>query len=349
MAKLSINNISTAALKGFSADIENGTVALIGSGTYEVLRAVAGTDKLVSGDITLNGAGIAGVPAKKRKVVMTANPAEASPRMTVKKFIFAELKRMGQADESRIAKIAKQLVAEDILEKKLRELSAVQLKKAVLCRALAGDADAYLLDEPYAGLNADAKSALNDVIASKNAAVVVSVSDINEVAGINCRVLFMENGKVIQDASAEEIIARPDNVAAAGMNIIKAKLAPREGRMFAAAGDFAIRIPDLTVKKLKSDIYIGKDIYLGVRDAAITDDAAFIAENPVSAFEAVAEKNVLTGNGRILTVKPAGAEVCLKARVSDNCRAAKGETVKLAIDTAKLFLFDAATGDNILF
>lgn len=368
MAKLSIKNINVtyagdfAAVKDLSLDVGSNELVMLtgvsGCGKTAVLRAVAGMDKLSGGDVLIDGLSVAKLAAKKRKVVMTAQFADLSPRMTVYKCMAADVKRLGGNVDSVVRATADKLGISDVLGRKLKEISAGQLRLALLGRVIACDADVYLLDEPFAGLNAALKDELRAVISElasgRNAAVIYATSDQNEVMAMNCRVAAMADGSICQDALASEIYANPANVNAAkvigapAMNIIKAKLTPRDGRMFVVAGETALRVPDLTVKKLKSDIYIGKEVYVGIRPENISDDPEFTAENFGTAMDAVVEKTVYTGSGECLRLKVAGIPEGLTACISGT-NAVSGACIKVAADPAKLYLFDAATGENILF
>ncbi len=359
MAKLSVKNINTAWLKDITIEFASGELTVITGaadcGMSALLRAAAGTEKVASGEIYFGDQNVTKIAAKKRSAVITAREFDLSPRMTVLKCMMADAKRLGAKDaEDRARKAAGKLGIEGILNSKLCDISAAQLKLAVIGRAAACDAGVYLFDEPFAGLDAETAEKVCGIISNianeKNAAVVAAVADAEKAVSVGARTIVMANGKVLQDGAAGDICVSPANaaVAAMNMNIIRAKLTPRDGRMFVVSGETALRVPDLTVKKLKSDIYIGKEVFVGIRPVNISADAEFVAENPGSCLDAVVAGVVNTAAGCVLKLKVNGIGDTVKAFVAD-CRAAAGDEIKVAVEANKLYLFDAATGENILF
>lgn len=359
MAKLSLKNINTAYLNDVSLEFASAEAAVITGasdcGMSALLRTAAGVDKAVSGEVYFGEQNVTKIAAKKRNAVITAREFDLSPRMTVLKCMMADAKRLGAADaENRARKAAEKLGIEGILGSKLRDISCAQLKLTVIGRAIACDAGVYLFDEPFAGLDNETAEKVCGIIvniaAEKNAAVVIAVADAEKAASAGLRTIVMANGKVLQDGDAADICSAPANatVAALNMNIFRAKLTPREGRMYVVAGETALRVPDLTVKKLKSDIYIGKDVFVGIRPVNIHTDAEFVAENPAASMDAVVASAVNTAAGCTLKLDIKGIDGNVKAFVSD-CRASAGEEIKVAAEANRLYLFDAATGDNILF
>ena len=208
MAKLSLKNINTAWLKDFSCEFAAGEVAVITGnadcGMSALLRAAAGADKAVSGEVYFGEQNVTKIAAKKRNAVITAREFDLNPKMTVLKCMLTDAKRLGAADaESRARKAAEKLGIDGILNNKLREISAAQLKLVVVGRAIACDAGVYLFDEPFAGLDAEATDKVCDIIkalaAEKNAAVVIAVSDAEKAVSAGVRTVVMANGKVLQD------------------------------------------------------------------------------------------------------------------------------------------------------
>ena len=87
------------------------------------------------------------------------------------------------------------------------ELSGGNAQKVALGRALAEDCSVLLLDEPTAGVDIGAKADIRHVIAeiaAKGTAVVVAISDFEELLAICDRVLVVSEGRIIAERRAAE-------------------------------------------------------------------------------------------------------------------------------------------------
>jgi branched-chain amino acid transport system ATP-binding protein len=91
-------------------------------------------------------------------------------------------------------------------------LSRGERKLVSIARALAGGADVLLLDEPAAGLNADASlelgQSLRELVATGVSVVLVD-HDMGLVLGVCDRIYVLEYGKLIADGAPTEIRANP--------------------------------------------------------------------------------------------------------------------------------------------
>ncbi len=87
------------------------------------------------------------------------------------------------------------------------ELSGGNAQKIALGRALAEDCRVLLLDEPTAGVDIGAKADIRHVIAeiaAKGTAVMVAISDFEELLAICDRVLVVSEGRIIAERRAAE-------------------------------------------------------------------------------------------------------------------------------------------------
>ena len=351
MAGLAFNNIGN----GFELSInENEKLAIVGasgSGKSRVLRIAAGIERMNSGDIELGGASIAKVPAKKRDVALVSPDAPMKATLTAYKAMAADAKRLGRGDiDRRVRDAAEKLGISSVLERKLKDISEGERRLVALGRAISAAPKAYLLDDVCAGMDAALRARVMNIIRALDGVVVYATCSISDALMLGGRIAVMENGKAVQIAEGREVAGKPANTAAAqvcGVNLVSAKLTPRDSRMYAVIGDISLRVPDLTVKKLKSDIYIGKEIVLGIRPETVSADEEFVTENFGTAFEAAVESAVFMGSHTDVTLNASGtgihAYLCPKADYET------GSTIKVAADPAGLLMFDASTGENILF
>ena len=207
-----------------------GLAGLYGSGRSEILHAIFGADPNASGDIKIGGqkvgrtiatairSGIVLVPEDRIRQALfvdetirwnTSLPnSDAICAMNV--FPIASMERR-RADEI----ISAFSVAARNADATVGDLSGGNAQKIALARALAGDCRVLLLDEPTAGVDIGAKADIHRAIArlaARGTAVLMAISDFDELLGVCDRVLVVAQGGIIaerrpSDTSEHELIA----------------------------------------------------------------------------------------------------------------------------------------------
>ena len=372
MARLSLKNINkiypgtVKAVKDFNLEVDDQEFIVLvgpsGCGKSTTLRMVAGLESITSGELYIDGELMNKVAPKKRDIAMVFQNYALYPHMNVyKNMSFGlKLRRVPKSEiDKRVHEAAEILGISDLLKRKPGELSGGQRQRVALGRAIVREPKVFLMDEPLSNLDAKLRVQMRAEITKLHKRLKTTfmyvTHDQTEAMTMGTRIVVMNDGVVQQVDTPQNLFDKPANLFVATfigtpqMNTVKARLTPRDGKMYAVFGENALRIPDLTVKKLKSDIYIGKDIYLGVRPENLNDDAEFVAENPGCAFEADVEMTELMGSETYLYLSVNGVEGNMVARVDPRSRTAAGQRVKIAADPARLYMFDAKTGENILF
>ena len=197
-----------------------GLAGLLGSGRSEIMHAIFGADPTASGSVTIAGlpvprtiaaaiaAGIVLVPEDRIRQALFVNESirwnttlpNPAP-VSMWGLVPVEALEERRADEiisafSVIAPNADVLVA---------ELSGGNAQKIALSRALAADCRVLLLDEPTAGVDIGAKADIRRVvseIAETGTAIVVAISDFEELLAICDRVLVVSEGRIIAERRA---------------------------------------------------------------------------------------------------------------------------------------------------
>jgi iron(III) transport system ATP-binding protein len=134
------------------------------------------------------------------------------PHLTVGKNVAFGLPRGGDRDE-RVAAALRLVGLEEFAHRMPYELSGGQQQRVALARALAPQPEAILLDEPFsnldAALRASVRAEVRQILADAGATAVLVTHDQEEALSLADRVAVMWQGKIVQDASPEELYHRP--------------------------------------------------------------------------------------------------------------------------------------------
>ena len=154
------------------------------SGKTTLMRLMAGLEKPSTGRVLFHGEDVTGVPVQKRNVSMVYQQFINYPNLSVYENIASPLRvaRMAKAEiERRVARVARLLKLDTMLERRPAELSGGQQQRTALARALVKDAGLVLLDEPLANLDYKLREELRDelprILEEKGATVVYATSE----------------------------------------------------------------------------------------------------------------------------------------------------------------------------
>jgi iron(III) transport system ATP-binding protein len=199
-------------------------VALLGpsgSGKTTVLRLLLGLDAPTRGSIRLaervvSRGGQVLVPPEERCLGVVFQDLALWPHLTVWNNLAFGLQSRGVSRDEQQARIAP-LLERLGLQRKARchpgELSGGERQRVAIARALVTQPDAVLLDEPLANVDARLKRELlalfQEVFADQRSSVIYVTHDLHEAAMIGNRIVILENGRVVQDGSLDQLRAQP--------------------------------------------------------------------------------------------------------------------------------------------
>jgi molybdate transport system ATP-binding protein len=132
--------------------------------------------------------------------------------------------------------------AENLADRKPRQLSGGQAQRVAIARALAAEPDVLLLDEPLTGLDVAAAAAiravLRGVVSRTGSAVVLITHDLLDVFSLADRVLVLESGKVAEIGPVPEVLTAPRShfgARVAGINLVNGATGP-DGSLLSRSG-----------------------------------------------------------------------------------------------------------------
>jgi molybdate transport system ATP-binding protein len=132
--------------------------------------------------------------------------------------------------------------AEQLADRRPRQLSGGQAQRVAIARALAAEPDVLLLDEPLAGLDIAAAAAirtvLRTVVTRDRRAVILITHDLLDVFTLADRVLVIESGEIAEIGSVADVLAAPRShfgARIAGVNLVNGTIRA-DGILHAGSG-----------------------------------------------------------------------------------------------------------------
>ena len=212
------------ALDGVSTEIRKGDVVVIigpsGSGKSTFLRCLNLMEYPTGGTITFDGIETTNpkvdIDGVRRQMGMVFQHFNLFPNMTIKKNITlapvrTKLMTQAEADEK-----AMQLLRRVGLEEKAdaypNQLSGGQKQRIAIVRALAMNPKVILFDEPTSALDPEMVGevlAVMKELAEEGMTMVVVTHEMGFAREVGNRVLFMDEGKIVEQGSPEEVFGNP--------------------------------------------------------------------------------------------------------------------------------------------
>jgi len=221
---LSYGDVSV--LKGVSMQLKRGEVVSLlgpsGSGKTTLLRAVAGLEAARQGRIRIgdrtvfDGAAGTEVLAEERNLGLVFQSYALWPHKTVFENVAYPLKlrKVPTAElRERVQAMLQQLGLGHLGERHPFQLSGGQQQRVAIGRALVYNPPVLLLDEPLSNLDAklreEARAFLRELIIRLGLSALMVTHDQGEAMAISDRILLLNNGKIEQQGTPQEMYGSP--------------------------------------------------------------------------------------------------------------------------------------------
>ncbi len=210
----------TRAVENLTLDIAAGEFVTFlgpsGCGKTTTLRILGGFETPDEGRIILNGQDVTALPPNKRNVNMVFQDYALFPHMTVQQNMRfgLELKGMDSTGiKRRLDEITAFLELGDYADRYPSQLSGGQRQRVALARALAPDPALLLLDEPLGALDAKLRAQVQGELKSiqrrTDKTFFFVTHDQEEALTMSDRIVVMNNGRVEQDGTPEDLYFHP--------------------------------------------------------------------------------------------------------------------------------------------
>ena len=213
-------------LKGINEEIRKGDVMVIigpsGSGKSTLIRCLNLMETPTSGQIIFEGEDITqkgfDVNRHRQKVGMVFQRFNLFGNLSVLENITISLTKVKHLPEDQAKEKALALLRRVGLEDKAAaypsQLSGGQKQRIAIVRALAMEPDVLLFDEPTSALDPEMVCEVLQVIwdlAKEGITMVVVTHEMGFARKVGTRVLFMDDGQILEQGSAEDIFDHPQN------------------------------------------------------------------------------------------------------------------------------------------
>ena len=215
---------SIRALDGVSAEIKRGEVVVVigpsGSGKSTFLRSLNLLEEPTGGHIYFEGTDILdpkiNINKMRQKMGMVFQQFNLFPHMTVlKNMTLAPMKllKMSKEDaEKKAMELLERVGLADRANAYPAQLSGGQKQRVAIVRALCMNPDVMLFDEPTSALDPEMVGEVLDVmnqLAREGMTMIVVTHEMGFAKDVADRILFMCDGKILEEASPQEFFSNP--------------------------------------------------------------------------------------------------------------------------------------------
>lgn len=230
MPMIEIKNVSKwysenfQVLKNCSASVDKGEVVVVcgpsGSGKSTLIKTVNALEPFQQGEIIVNGISVGdpktNLPQLRTHIGMVFQHFELFPHLSIlDNLTLAQMKVLGR---SRVEASKRGLALLDRVhlsnhaQKFPGQLSGGQQQRVAIARALAMDPVCMLFDEPTSALDPEMINEVLDVmgeLAQDGMTMMVVTHEMGFARRVADRVLFMEDGQILEDAPTQEFFTSP--------------------------------------------------------------------------------------------------------------------------------------------
>ena len=358
---------SVTAVDDVSLEIGDGEFLVLvgpsGCGKSTLLRMIAGLEDSTGGEIRIGDRDVTDLAPRSRDIAMVFQTYALYPHMTVRQNMGYGLKARRtpkQEIAQRVDEVAELLGLAPLLDRRPAQLSGGQRQRVAMGRAIVRQPQAFLLDEPLSNLDAKLRVGMRASLAQLHQRLGVTTvyvtHDQTEAMTLGQRVAVMRDGQILQCDRPQVLYAEPRNlfiaafIGSPAMNLVEATV--HDGSVHFGEHRFPLAgAPSLD------------RVVLGIRPETF-EDAAFAPGLPtirarvevleelgsdahvffhVDAPPITAEILESAGDDSLL----AESRALFTARVDARTHARVGDELELAVDPARVHLFDPETGARL--
>ncbi|MBV9488219.1 MAG: ABC transporter ATP-binding protein, partial [Verrucomicrobia bacterium] len=330
-----------------------------GAGKTTTLNLIAGIVTPNRGSVRIAGRDIGGLEPGERNVAMVFESYALYPQLNVFDNMAFPLrspkfKLPEEAVKARVTQYAKVMKIDHLLNRQITALSNGQRQRTALGRALVRKPHIFLMDEPLSHLDAklrhSMRAELKEMRSQLGTTTLYVTHDYLEAMSLGDRIVVIDQGRVQQVGSPDEVYFRPASTRVARLfgdpevNLLEATLQSRGGTRLEAqvlGEKTPLPVPADAAQVLQKR---GKDrVRLGFRPA----DVQVFGDNEPNAFRGSVYSFEPLGAKSILTVQ-AGDGSRIRALIDGHLKFELDQGIRFSIDPHALMIFDADTEEFLV-
>ena len=211
-------------LKDCTTYVSKGEVVIVcgpsGSGKSTLIKCVNGLEPFQAGKILVDGISVndrkTNLSKLRARIGMVFQHFELFPHLSVlRNLTIAQTKVLGRGEEEsrvRAFKLLDRVGLREHANKFPGNLSGGQQQRVAIARALAMDPIAMLFDEPTSALDPEMINEVLDVmvaLATEGMTMMVVTHEMGFARSVANRVIFMDQGQIVEDAKKEDFFGKP--------------------------------------------------------------------------------------------------------------------------------------------
>jgi glutamate/aspartate transport system ATP-binding protein len=215
---------SFQVLTNCTTSIQKGEVVVVcgpsGSGKSTLIKCVNALEPFQKGDVVVDGISIAdpktNLPKLRARVGMVFQHFELFPHLSVtENLTIAQVKVLGRSVDDSLKRGLKMLDRVGLMVQKDKfpgQLSGGQQQRVAIARALSMDPIVMLFDEPTSALDPEMVGEVLDVmvlLAKEGMTMMVVTHEMGFARKVSHRVIFMDRGEIVEDASKDDFFGKP--------------------------------------------------------------------------------------------------------------------------------------------
>ena len=215
---------SFQVLKGCTTSVEKGEVIVVcgpsGSGKSTLIKVVNALEPFQKGNIVVDGITVndpkTDLPKLRARVGMVFQNFELFPHLSItENLTLGQIKVLGRTEDEAVTRGLKYLDRVGLISQKDKfpgQLSGGQQQRVAIARALSMDPICMLFDEPTSALDPEMVNEVLDVmvgLAKEGMTMMVVTHEMGFARKVAHRVIFMDQGSIVEDASKEDFFGKP--------------------------------------------------------------------------------------------------------------------------------------------
>ena len=365
MVPLRLENVSkrygkTAAVNDISFELQEKEFVVIfgsaGAGKTTTLNLIAGIATPDAGKVWLQERVANTLEPSERDIAMVFENYALYPQMTAFENMAFPLRgpksKMSEAEiKERVTQVGATLKIDHLLGRAITALSNGQRQRVALGRALVRKPNVFLMDEPLSHLDAKLRNQMRTelklVQSELDTTTLYVTHDYLEALSLGDRIIVLDEGRVLQIGTPDDIYLRPQNVEVARgfgdpeINMLSATLrsgADGQTQAVAEGSAYGFEVPPEVVE----DLLGHEDLLLGFRpaDLQVRLGQHEGVQGTVYSYEPLGAKAILI----IKTEQGTGQDTTVRALVSAEVQPQIDQTVSFTVKPDNLIFFDRGSG-----